>query len=151
MADLNLGANEFTFAGDRTQITYHPVAPGPVVQGQEGGIVQYQGVEGSLTFRGPEIENVSSPLGVLLSVVLRPQGDAGGITVTLLVPHVTGVTRQHPVTFETLAIKATSRGFIATPGADHTYTIVPLLATAKAVLLPFDQQVPGASGTSPPS
>ena len=30
MADANLGGNEFTFAGDRTEITFYPVAPGQV-------------------------------------------------------------------------------------------------------------------------
>jgi len=133
----DLGANEFTFAGDRTAITYFPVAPGPVVVGQEGGLLQYQGVEGSHSFRGHDISLADTQLGTLVSVVLEANPDRGTVTATVVVPHVTGVTRESPVVFETMALKTTGRGFIATPGADRTYTILPMLATAKQVVLPL--------------
>jgi hypothetical protein len=51
----NWRANQFTFAGDRTQITYFPSAPGPIVIGQKGaGRLEYQGIEGDLTFSGAD-------------------------------------------------------------------------------------------------
>lgn len=140
MADANLGGNEFTFAGDRTEITFYPVAPGPIRPGEEGASLRYAGVEGDFTFHGHDVGQAQSSLGTLLSVVLKRQDDTGGITLTVLLPHVTGVTGQNPVTFETLAIKASSRGFTARPGADLTYTIVPLLGTAQEVILPLVQQ-----------
>ncbi|HMC07715.1 MAG TPA: hypothetical protein VKL22_00120 [Actinomycetota bacterium] len=39
MSNIDLGANEFTFTGDQTQVTYFPVAPGPLHKGDEGGEV----------------------------------------------------------------------------------------------------------------
>lgn len=132
----DLGANEFTFSGDRTSITFFPATPGPVVIGHEGGELRYEGPEGTFTFYGAGIERLDSPLGYLLTVVLRLAGDVGGLTATLLVPRIVGVTRDHPVTFATTLIKASSRGFIARPGPALTYDLVPLVGVAEDVLLP---------------
>jgi hypothetical protein len=53
MANLDLGANEFTFTGDRTQITYLTRSPGPIHPGEEdNGRLEYQGIEGDHTFFG---------------------------------------------------------------------------------------------------
>ena len=46
MVDQDLGANEFTFTGDRTTVTFFPVAPGPLHVGDENGELIYQGIEG---------------------------------------------------------------------------------------------------------
>ena len=144
MVDTDLGANEFTFNGDRTQIAYLTQAPGPVHPGQEGGIVTYQGIEGDRTFKGKEISLEATPLGTLLTVPLRLNVDSGGLTVTVLIPQVLDVTRGKPVTFTTMAIKATSRGNFVSPGAALTYTIIPLVATASIVIMPAAQE--GAAG-----
>jgi hypothetical protein len=40
------------------------------------------------------------------------------------------------VTFGTLAIKTTSRGFISTPGVELTYDVLPLVAQARQVIQP---------------
>ena len=93
------GANELTFTGDRTTITYYPETPGPLIAGQEGGEVRYNGPEGAFTFYGAQIDRQDSPLGMLLTVVLRPDADAGAIKLTLLVLPVLGVTHEAPVTF----------------------------------------------------
>ncbi len=85
------------------------------VHGQEGGELIYHGIEGDHTFRGKKITRLDSDLGTLLTVVLQANGDAGGRNFTLVVPKAFGVTRQQPVTFGTLGIKTTTRGFIATP------------------------------------
>jgi hypothetical protein len=47
------------------------------------------------------------------------------------------VTRQQPVTFGTLGIKTTTRGFIATPGVALTYDVLPLVGQANDVMLPL--------------
>ncbi|HYR63716.1 MAG TPA: hypothetical protein VET24_13935 [Actinomycetota bacterium] len=102
------GANEFTFSGAGTTITFFPATPGPVVAGHEGGELHYQGPEGDLTFFGSQITRLDSALGTLLTVTLRaPHPDVGGTTSTLVLPQVTGVTRQNPVNFETVGIKTT--------------------------------------------
>ena len=137
MVDQDLGANEFTFTGDRTTVTFFPVAPGPLHVGDEGGELIYHGIEGDLTFRGKEITRLDSDLGTLLTVVLQPNLDAGARNFTLLVPRAFGVTRQQPVTFGTLGVKTSTRGFIATPGVALTYDVLPLVGEAKDVILPL--------------
>jgi hypothetical protein len=150
MSSPDLGANEFSLAGDRTRITYLTQGPGPIHPGQGDGRLQYAGVEGDFLFTGSQIGLETSPLGTLVSVVLKANNDSGGITVTVLLPHITGVSRTSPVSFATLAIKASSRGFILTPGADLTYTVVPMLGTANDVILPLEQ-TPATSEASTPA
>lgn len=51
MNSYDFGANEFTFAGDRTQTTYLTQTPGPILKGTSpGGRLQYQGPEGDHVF-----------------------------------------------------------------------------------------------------
>jgi len=138
MASPNFGANKFTFSGDRTQITYFPNStPGPLRSGQQPGLFEYNGIEGEFTFSGQQIEVQESPLGVLVTIILQPNPDIGVRTCTLLLSPVLGVSREKAVTFETLAIKATRRGFSAEAGVGQAYTIVPLLGIAEDVILPL--------------
>jgi hypothetical protein len=137
MSNLDLGANEFMFTGDRTQINYLTRSPGPIRPGEEdNGSLEYQGIEGDRTFSGKEIQLQESPLGILLTVTLKLRGDTGGLTITVLIPQVIDVTEGNPVTFETIGIKASSRGNLGGPGVELAYTILPLLATAKKVPMP---------------
>jgi hypothetical protein len=133
----DLGANEFTFSGDRTSITFFPTTPGPVIVGHEGGQLSYQGPEGAFTVYGDQITRSDSPLGTLLTVTLQPNFDTGAIKITILVPRAFGVTRGAPLTFTTVAIKTTSRGFTTSPGVELTYTVLPLLGQANDVILPL--------------
>lgn len=133
----DLGANKVTFTGDRTTITFFPQTPGPLVVGHAGGELRYEGPEGSFTNFGADIERTDSPLGFVLTVVLRPDDDTGQLDLSVLLPRVIGVTRGAPVTFATLAIKTTRRGFIATPGPGLGYDVLPLSATAEDVILPL--------------
>ena len=132
MNNHDLGANQFTFAGDRTRINYETQTPIP----NQGLLLQYQGPEGDHTFTGDQVTCLDSALGTLLTVVLRPNADAGAISITILVPKAFGVTRENPVTFGTIAIKTTSRGFISTPGVELTYDVLPLVGQAHQVIQP---------------
>jgi len=132
MTNHDPGANQFTFTGDRTRINYEKQTPIP----NQGPLIQYQGPEGDHTFTGDQITRLDSALGTLLTVVLRPNADAGAVNITVLVPKAFGVTRENPVTFGTIAIKTTSRGFINTPGAELTYDVLPLVGQASQVFLP---------------
>jgi hypothetical protein len=137
MSTDDFGANEFTFAGDRTNITYLTQMPGPIPVGTtDEGRLEYQGPEGNLVFSGSQITLLDSALGILLTVVLRPNADAGAINITVLVPKAFGVTRENPVTFGTVAIKTTSRGFVNTPGVELTYDVLPLVGQAHQVIQP---------------
>jgi len=137
MSTDDFGANEFTFIGDRTEITYLTKMPGPIPVGTtDEGRLGYQGPEGDHIFSGNQITRLDSALGTLLTVVLRPNADAGAISITVLVPKAFGVTRENPVTFGTIAIKTTSRGFINTPGMELTYSVLPLVGQAHQVIQP---------------
>jgi hypothetical protein len=132
MTSNDLGANQFTFAGDRTQISYETQTPIP----DQGPLLRYQGPEGDDTFTGDQITRLDSALGTLLTVVLRPNADVGAINITVLVPQASGVIPDSPVTFGTVAIKTTSRGFTDTPGVALTYDVLPLVGQASQVFLP---------------
>ena len=132
MTNHALGANQFTFTGDRTRISYETQTPIP----NQGPLVQYRGPEGDDTFTGDQVTCLDSALGTLLTVVLRPNADAGAINITVLVPEAFGVTPDSPVTFGTIAIKTTSRGFINTPDVELTYDVLPLVGQAHQVIQP---------------
>jgi hypothetical protein len=139
-AAVNLGANAFTFHGDRTEIIYRTETGGPLHPGQQppvGGVLEYHGIEGDRTFTGDAIKLQDTPLGTLVTVTLAFHPDTGGLTVTVLIPRIIGA--RSPVTITTMAIKATSRGNIATPGAALTYTIIPLVGTAIDEMVPLAQ------------
>jgi hypothetical protein len=138
MSNPDLGANAFTFIGDRTQISYITQSlGGPIHPGEEDrGSLDYQGIEGDYKFSGKDIQLQESPLGTLLTVVLRLRGDIGGLTITVLIPQAIDVTRDDPVTFQTMGIKASSRGNFGGPGVELAYTILPLLTTAKIQIMP---------------
>jgi hypothetical protein len=59
-----------------------------------------------------------------------------GTCLHILVPKAYGVTPGSPVTFGTIAVKTTSRGFIDTPGTELTYDVLPLVAQAHQVIEP---------------
>ena len=128
----DLGADQFTFAGDRTQISYETQTPIP----NQGPLLRYQGPEGDDTFTGDQITRLDSALGTLLTVILRPDADIGAINITVLVPKASGVTPDSPVTFGTIAVKTTSRGSTSTPGVELTYDVLPLVGQASQVFLP---------------
>jgi hypothetical protein len=132
MTGADLGANQFTFSGDRTQLRYETQTPIP----SQGPVLQYQGPEGDDTFTGGQITRLDSALGTLLTVVLKPNADAGSINITVLVPKAFGVTPNRPVTFGTIAVKTTSRGSTSTPGVELTYDVLPLVGQASQVFLP---------------
>lgn len=134
----SMGANHFTFTGENTHIVYDTHIPGPPRPGEDtsGGQLRYQGVEGDFTFRGKDITQQQSPLGTLLTVVLKPNIDAGGLLFTLLLPQVT-VSHGQEVTFQTLGIKTAQRGLIATDGPHATYAVFPLLGSAQNVVVPL--------------
>jgi hypothetical protein len=72
--------------------------------------------------------------------MLRLNADMGQLTATVLIPAVLGVSREKNVEFDTVLIKAASRGSVARPGPDLTYTVIHLRGTAEAVTLPLAQE-----------
>ncbi|TCK21454.1 hypothetical protein [Pseudonocardia endophytica] len=131
----DLGANMVTFTGDRTTITFFPETPGPLQPGHEGGKLTYEGPEGTIERFGADIARVDSPLGYLLTIVLRPDDDTGQIDLTVLLPRVVGVAMEAPVVFAAMAIRTHRRGFVANPGPVLGYDVLPLVAKAEEVII----------------
>jgi hypothetical protein len=72
-------------------------------------------------------------LGLVVSVILKPNADAGGLDFALILPPVNlgGETHQE---FDTLGIRIRSRGRLINPaGAELSYDVVPLKAVAEDI------------------
>jgi hypothetical protein len=129
-----------------TRIEYYPHALDPVADGEEeagGGEeeveemgdarFEYKGLEGHFVFRGEEIRQEQNVLGLLVSVTLQPNADAGGLDFALALPpvHLRGEARQ---AFQTIGLKIRSRGRVINPsGAELTYEVIHLEGVAEDI------------------
>jgi hypothetical protein len=132
-------ANLFEFAthSGKTKITYYPFAPGPLVLGRTPGpSLQYDGPEGSLSFRDAQITQETTPLGQLLSVVLKPEADSGSLTFSLFLPPV-AMGGNNSQRFTTYGVKTRHAGLAEKPGAQMTYETECLNGDAEVVMTPL--------------
>ncbi|MEJ6486804.1 hypothetical protein N0Y54_37050 [Nostoc punctiforme UO1] len=134
-------ANQYTFTDPirTTQIVFFPQAPGPVRVDDPPGASQltYQGPEGEFTFRGKAIRKQNSPLGLLITVTLKPNADQGQLQLTLVLPTV-NLQNGQKQEFDTVAIKTRGLGFVVNrAGAELTYLTLPFKGAAESVILPL--------------
>lgn len=131
--------NRFILSGDDvTQIEYYPRALGPLEEEEEreeaaDARFEYEGPEGHFVFRGEEIGQEQNILGLLVSVTLQPNGDAGGLDFALVLPpiHLHGEAHQ---AFETIGIRIHSRGRVTNPaGAELAYEVTSLEGVAEDI------------------
>src|SRR3954447_4566557 len=94
-------------------------------------------LRGSQTFSGSQIDLKEGSLGTLVTVALKLPGDTGGLTATVPIPQISGVTRDVPVDFDTVLIEAASRGTFQAPGPALTYTVTQIRAVARNVIVPL--------------
>jgi hypothetical protein len=126
-------ANEFLLQdhSGKVKATYYPFAPGPLIQGETPGpLFSYSGPEGDLSFRGSQVERQDTPLGQMVSVVLKPQNDTGSVTFSVFLPAVIfgdGSSEN----FATISVKARTLGFISKPGGQIHYETEHMQGTAK--------------------
>jgi len=119
----------------KIKITYYPSAPGPIIQSHSAGAsLNYQGPEGSWTFHGSEIAREETSLGELISVVLRPQGEAAPLTFWFFLPPVALVDSDSQ-SFTTYAVKNGSQ--VQRPSKQISYQVERLFGDAKAAMLPL--------------
>lgn len=94
--------------------------------------LDYQGLEGQFTFRGNEIKQEHCNLGLLVSITLKTNTDAGGLDFALVLPSInfTGQRRQD---FETVAIAATRNQKIVAnlSKTEFTYKVLTLKGCAE--------------------
>jgi hypothetical protein len=129
--------NRFTLSDDdnTTRIVFFPRALTPLGASETSSDAQleYHGAEGQLVFRGDDITQEQSVLGLLISVILKPNADAGGVDFALVLPPVNleGEARQE---FDTIGIKVRSRGRVINPaGAELTYEVLNLKGVAEDI------------------
>lgn len=129
--------NRYTFSDCEgiKRVIFFPRALGPLGIGESPSDAQleYNGSEGQLVFRGDDIGQEQTILGLLISVTLQPNADAGGLDFALVLPPVQlgGHGRQE---FETMGIKIHSRGRVIRPaGAELTYEVIKLNGIAEDI------------------
>ncbi|MDQ3185105.1 MAG: hypothetical protein M3Q16_01300 [Pseudomonadota bacterium] len=134
---LDRQPNRFTLSGcdDVTRIVFFPQIFMPLGTSEvpADSQLEYDGVEGHLVFRGQDISQEQSILGLIVSVILQPNADAGGLDFALVLPPVNlgGEARQE---FETVGIKIRSRGRVINPiGAEFTYEVLKLKGVAEDI------------------
>jgi hypothetical protein len=129
--------NRYTFSDNTSvkRVVFFPEALGPLGKGESLAVSQleYYGPEGQLTFRGNDISQEQTVLGMLISVVLKPNADAGGLDFALVLPPVNLGGKAHQV-FETVGFKIRSRGRLVKPaGSELTYEVVSLKGIAEDI------------------
>ena len=129
--------NRFTFSdsskGTRIVFFPKPLTPPGTNEASTESQLEYHGVEGQFVFRGDDITQEQTVLGSVVSVVLKPNADAGGLDFALILPPVNlgGEARQD---FDTLGIRIRSRGRLIHPaGPELSYDAVHLKGTAEDI------------------
>jgi hypothetical protein len=129
--------NRYTFSDCEgiKRIVFFPKALGPlgISESSSDAQLEYNGSEGQFVFRGNDISQEQTILGLLISVTLQPNADAGGLDFALVLPPVQlgGQVRQE---FETIGIKIHSRGRVIRPaGAGLTYEVMKLKGIAEDI------------------
>jgi hypothetical protein len=129
--------NRFTLTDSSkgTRIVFFPKALTPLGTSESSTQAQleYHGLEGQFVFRGDDITQEQTVLGSVVSVVLKPNADAGGLDFALILPPVNLGGRAHQ-DFETLGVRIRSRGrLINSAGAELSYDVVHLKGVAEDV------------------
>jgi len=130
--------NTFQFVSHSgpTRITYNLDPSGPLIVGhpRQAPTLSYDGPEGQLNFSGEQVSQQDSPMGTLLTVLLKPNNDTGGITFSLFLPTVI-VGDEHSQPFTTYGVKTYERGFTVAPGAERSYEVERFKGTAELITL----------------
>ena len=125
-------ANNFELSNSTTTVNYSASS----LDGRPQ--LSYKKGNFSKLYRGEELRQHETEIGMMVSVTLKKTVDSGWTVLSLFVPRV-NVTEGRPrVALKTLAIEATVRTSIGGPnlvsGAVQTYKSVPLKGHASAVL-----------------
>jgi hypothetical protein len=116
-------------SASNTEIIFLPQAPNFTAPQ-----LDYQGLEGKFSFRGDDIRQQRTALGLLITVTLEPDADAGQLNLNLMLPSI-NFAGEKAQEFETIAIKTRSQGHVIDPaGAELFYRALMLKGVAQAVI-----------------
>jgi hypothetical protein len=148
----NKEPNRYTFTdleGSR-RIVFFPLELGPLIIGRAPRPeLKYSGPEGQMRFRGDDIRQEKTVLGTLISVMLRPNADAGQVDFALVLPPVYLAKEadrpfQKSQKFETAGVVIKGRGRMIEPvGAQLTYEVIRLDGLAEDVPVPQQAETAG--------
>jgi len=136
--------NQFTLQAhdSKTSVTLNLDRRGPLIQGSdtEAPSLDYQGVEGTLSFSGQQIVTETTTLGRMFTVTLNIVPDLRSLSFTLLLPLVTHAADTPAQAFETIAIKSEHHlslgGSPTTAGSNTSYAVLKMHGTARKVAVP---------------
>ncbi len=111
--------------------------------------LDYRGEEGQFTFRGEEVKQQQSSLGLLISVTLKPKAD-GTLDFALVLSSI-NLEGQKFQDFETVAIATTrNRKIVANhTGMEFTYKILTLKGVAQKLPFVTPNSVPSEDWRNP--
>src|SRR5690242_19386862 len=137
IAEPDRQPNHYIFSDQEgvKRIVFFPEMLGPLGEGKSlaGSQLEYHGSEGQLIFRGDDIGQEQTVLGTLISVVLKPNADAGGLDFALILPPVSLGGEAHQE-FETVGFKIHTKGRMVKPvGPELTYEVVNLKGVAEDI------------------
>ncbi len=127
-------ANQFELQDKlgKTKVTYYPLGPGPIVQGEpRGPRLDYSGAEGQFCFRCDSINSQNMPgMGQILCVDLSPT-----LAFNVCLPQIVmGDTNSQP--FTTFCVRSTAASAGAT-GAQISYEVGEMSGNANIIFLPL--------------
>src|SRR5262249_42559291 len=103
-AAVQAADNQFKLSDyqNRTRVTLNLQKAGPLAPGTsaQGPVLDYQGVEGTLSFSGQQVTTETTALGTMYTVTLNIVPDLRTLKFTLLVPAVIHKTAGQPQAFE---------------------------------------------------
>jgi hypothetical protein len=137
--------NQFTLSDyeKHTHVTLNLEKAGPLAPGSsaKGPTLQYQGVEGTLSFSGDQIVTETTALGKLFTVTLNIVPDLRTLDFTLLLPAVVHKAAATTQSFDTIAIKSEHHtsltGTPTTAGANPSYAVLKMHGKAAQVKVPL--------------
>jgi hypothetical protein len=131
-------ANKFELVSEsgKTKITYFPTASGPISPSVGvGPSLLYAGPEGTVEFRGDQVNHQDNRSGTLLTVVVKPPFENSYTAFSLFVPPVTVRGRGDVENFTTYGVTAHHLGLVEKLGTQITYQVQCFKGKGESVIL----------------
>ncbi len=148
----NYQADRFTFTDTQSEAIRIVFLPQTLRYHRKIPQLDYQGAEGQFTFRGGEVKQQHSNLGLLISVTLKTNKDSDGLDFALILPSVNLGDRQKQ-DFETIAIATTRKQKIVAnrTGTEFIYKILTLKGCAEKLSVVASGSVPSSNWLKVPT
>ena len=120
-------ANQYVLKGEGIQVSFSASS----LTGEP--LLDYRDRQRHVSAHGDEIQQVDVGIGTLVSIVLRPNADAGGLLFSVLIPPARLVGSDQRVAIHTVGITTHTAGFIFNTAQLDKYSVVKLSGEANSV------------------